>query len=90
MEEYAKLMIQKREIEARLEILKPEIISKMESEREETEFGVFTISSKRTYTYSEMTQEMEKEVKAKKKEEEQTGDATYTEAPVLKFLTNKE
>lgn len=89
LKEYANLKIEEKKIKDRIEELKPEVIKSMKMEQEETDLGTFTITEKRTYTYSKEIQDKEELLKEQKKEEEQTGVAEYTVAPVLVFKAKK-
>jgi regulator of replication initiation timing len=90
---YAALKRDIAQAETELDELKPQVIEMMgDNDAIETDFGTFSISKRRTWTYTPALTEKEKQLKVDKKLEEQLGTATYTEAPVLMYrqLTNKE
>jgi archaellum component FlaC len=90
LQEYAGLKAQVAVLEDKIEQLKPEVeqivvdINPVDGVVE-TDYGVFSIVSKRKYNYSSAVVDLEKELKEKKKEQEATGEATYEETRYLKF-----
>ena len=74
--EYAELKMQIAELEAKCDALKPELLMQIpEDAKIDAGVGVFSLSSRKTWRYSQETTDLEKEVKERKKEEEQTGVA---------------
>jgi hypothetical protein len=90
MLEYGKAKIQIKHLEDRLEELKPEIVGGIrvvapDDGIVDTDFGIFTLSEKRTYVYSEEVETLTKRLKALKKDQEATGEATYVTNPSIRF-----
>ena len=78
-QEYAEVKAQIKELTDKESVLKQEIIEDMESKglsKDETEFGTFSIASKKTYTYSDKVNDLAEKVKIAKHKEEQKGIAT--------------
>jgi len=90
MLEYGKAKVQIKHLEDRLEELKPEIVGGIQVIAPDdgivdTDFGIFTVSEKRTYQYSEEVEDLTKRLKALKRDQEATGEATYDTKPSLRF-----
>ena len=86
---YAELKQIVTEAEAQLDELKPQVIEMMgDNDAIETDFGTFSLSKRRTWTYSPAITEREKQLKVDKKLEEQLGTAQYVENPILIYKNN--
>lgn len=84
---YAELKVQEKQIKAEIDILSPEILEEMgDNDQVETEQGVFTKGSRRSWTYPEEIEKEAEALKEKKKVAEQTGTATSEEIfyPIFK------
>lgn len=91
-EEYANLKEQEKEIEAKIDELKPKILSEMEAaetDKVETEQGNFTITKKKTWTFTEKVHAVELQLDSIKDQERADGSATFEEKPVLMFKAPK-
>jgi hypothetical protein len=80
------------ELEEKCEAIKPALLELIpEGSKIDSGTGIFTLSSRKTWKYSDELTELEKEVKDKKKTEEQTGIATAEEGtPFIIFKAKKE
>lgn len=91
LEQLAELRLQEREIALKIDALIPEVKQEIEDAQLEngTELkvssGVFTVSYRRTWTYPSYVEKAKEEYNVLKKKSEQTGDATYKEAPSVIF-----
>jgi hypothetical protein len=94
-DELADLRIKEKEINDRIEEIKPIIYQEVDGLESGTPIdlesgkGSFTVSYTRKWTYPEYVTQLEKEYKKTKKKSEQVGDATYTESVMLKFSEAK-
>jgi len=91
-EEYAIIDAKIAELEAQKAPLRVKILEEMVDRGEkkvETPFGSFSVSPRKTWTYTEKVSEAEEKFKALKAKEESTGDATFTETPSLRFTQVK-
>ncbi len=87
-EEYAQVQAEIDALELKKSQLRPHIMQMMiDNGLEKMEFalGKFSVSPKKTWTYSEKVVEMTDELKSRKAKEESTGEATYEESPSLRF-----
>lgn len=90
-EKLADLRVAERAIKDQIEEIYPEIIKSIEAEELEdgtiieSSKGKFTVSNRRTWTYTTETKAVEENLKKLKKEEEQKGLATYTTKPSVVF-----
>lgn len=90
LEKYAEIKAIIAKYEAELEELKPAIIQVVEEmnpadKTVETDFGTFSMVSKRKYTYPAEIEAAETALKQSKKEAEAKGTAPYVENPYLLF-----
>lgn len=84
--DYATLKEAEKEIQAKLDELKPKIIELMgENEEINTDFGSFVIGKRRRWTYPENINQLGERYKEAKIEAERTGEAQYEENPYLIF-----
>lgn len=87
---YCDLLDEKRALEARIEALKPEIVSEMDAAGKDEvavgDRGVITMASRRTYKYPQSITIMEEELKEAKVSAEAKGEAIASETryPVFK------
>ena len=87
-EDYASLKLQEKEIEEKLNELKPLILQEFSDagvDKLETDFGNFTVTNRKTWKYSPKVDEAEKVVDDLKEVEKADGTATAEEKPVLYF-----
>ena len=76
---YAQLKRQMAELEDEMEELKPQLADELKALPEskvKTAFGMFSIQRRAKWTYSEVTQQLEGELKTRQKQEQQDGIAT--------------
>ena len=86
--EYAQLVQQEKEIKLLKEKMLSTILKDMTDRQvssEDHEYGKFTVTYLKKWTYSQATVEMEDKLKAKKAKEQSSEVATYTEEPSLRF-----
>jgi len=86
--QYASIKNQIKELTAEAKELEPELtaeITKAGIDVVKTEFGTFSITKRKTWTYSGDVTELEDKVKIQKKEEEEKGVATFEEKTGLMF-----
>lgn len=91
-EEFAVLDAQIDLLTSQKDELKVKIIEDMVSkgkEKEPTAVGNFTISMRKTWTYSNKVAELEEEYKARKAIEEKDEIATFVEKPSLRYTSIK-
>ncbi len=98
-EEYASLQAEIDALELKKSQLRPHLLTMMVEKGEkkiETGVGTFSVSSKKTWTYPESIKPLEDRVaeaedalKAARAKAESTGDATFEEAPQLRFTAVK-
>lgn len=89
---YATLDFQIKELTLKKEELKNKILSEMSEKGEikvESDFGKFTVSKLKRWTYTEKVTELEEKFKTEKAKEESNGMATYEEQDSLRFTQNK-
>ncbi len=92
LEEYASVQAEIDALELKKSQLRPFIMEKMISDgvdKIEFALGKFSVSPKKTWTYTEKVTEMTDELKAQKAKEESTGEATFEESPQLRFTAAK-
>ena len=92
LELYASYKMAIAEFEEKCDQLKPEILEMMESEEAEkvnTEFGSFTLTKNRKYTFSDSVEQVRTDLKEKEAIEKADGTATYEESTILKFTSKK-
>lgn len=90
LQEYAAIKKQIEELEMRADEIRPEIVGAMlaeQADKVETEFGDFVMEKRRSWEFSESVTLAEDKVKQLKAKEKAEGVATYTENPVLKFIS---
>lgn len=93
LERYAHIKIQIKELEEEADTLNAralEVITNEDIEELTTDLGKFSKMSRRKWTYTEETQQKEKNLKTTKTREEQNGEAKYQENFFLKFTSAKE
>lgn len=93
IDEYAEVKSKIKELEAKADLLNPEVLEIMRTKDVEEivlETGKLTLGARRTWKYSSDIQSAEKFLKEKKKIEEQTGKADYEEKKYLIFKGNRE
>lgn len=91
-QDYATLDAQIKELTAKKEALREEILKQMrehDAEKVETLWGKFTCTMLKTWEYPSEVVELGEEFKAAKAKAESTGEATYTEKPSLRFTETK-
>lgn len=74
---YADIKKQIAELEDQLEELKPEVTAELKDLPNTTAklpFGIFNLQKRAKWTYSEIAQQLERELKSRKKEEEKDGN----------------
>lgn len=87
---YEQTKIQIKELETKLEELKPTVLAGVPEDSEVAlEHGSLYVQKKAKWTYSEEVQMLEKTVKERKKEEEAKGFATAEYSDVLVYKTSK-
>ena len=89
-EQYATLDAQIRELTAKKDQVKLEIISEMNDKGEnkvESDFGKFTITKLKKWIYPEKVLDLEEKFKSAKAKAESTGEATYEEQDSLRFTS---
>ncbi len=92
LELYAAIKQQISSLEEQADELRPGIVEAMQADeldKVSTEFGNFTLTQKRKWEYSENVKIAADNLEELQNEEKAKGIATYTETPVLKFLTIK-
>lgn len=90
---YADIRLELAALEEQESLLKGEILQSLEDkgkDKEETDFGTFSVRSKKTWTYSKKVQKMQDDLKIQKYTEEQKGVATAEEKSYLAFSAPKE
>lgn len=91
-QEYAELKVKEREVEERLNELKPQVIEEMKGaglDKQPTPLGNFTIQMSKKWKFSAEVNEAESRVKKLKEQEKADGIAECTEVPELKFFHAK-
>lgn len=87
-EQYAILSKQIEELQKEKDALKEEILKEMTSRGEEkvdTVFGKFSIAKLKKWEYPEYVKSLEEAYKVEMAKAQETGEATYTESPSLRF-----
>lgn len=90
--EYATIDAQIAALEIKKDQLRPHIIKMMTDEGTKSHdigVGKFSISKRKTWSYSDRITEMNDNLKAAKAKEESTGDATFEEVDQLRYTTVK-
>ena len=89
--QYEELKRTVAELEDEMETIKPQLLVLIpEDSKIDTGTGVFTLSSKKQWKYSKVTNELEERLKERKREEEQTGVAeAVSGAPFVVFKAKK-
>lgn len=94
LNEYAQIKKEIKLLEAKADIINPQILEIMEQNEVEeislSDHGVLSLGSRRTWKYPEVVSELEDELKSKKKESEQLGTASYTEKFYVIFKGKKD
>lgn len=94
LNQYAKIKLEIKALEAKAEELNPEILDIMQihnlGEIEVSDQGKLSLGSRRTWKYPKLIKDLEDDLKAKKKEAEQTGQADSTEKFYVIFKGSKE
>ncbi len=97
LERYAELKVMEKQIKNELEFLAPAILPQVTEFMEANEGalpgvegkGKFSITRKKTWHYSTLVIQNEKDLKELKKEEEANGEATFEEKEILMFTQPK-
>lgn len=87
-EQYAMMKNAIKVLDERVEELQGMIVGEMQEmklEKQQFEYGTFTVTNRKTFKYSELVKEEEQKVKALKKSEEESGVATFEEKQGLLF-----
>ena len=93
LKKYAELQARIKGMELMRDQLKEEIIEELHKdklEKVESEYGKFTISARRSYTYTESVKKLEEKVKLAKIKEEEKGLATPKVTEYLTFTPVKD
>lgn len=89
LEKLAELRIQERLIKEQIDEIYPTVLESVKEYEDgtiiEIPSGKFTVSFRRTWTYSPACETAAEALKKQKKEEEQKGLATYSEKPSVVF-----
>lgn len=91
--EYYVLDTQIKELTAQRDAKKEQIIKEVSQTKDgklKTDFGQFTVTKLKTWTYPQHVLDMETQYKVAKLKAENTEEATYTEKESLRFTPNKE
>lgn len=91
-EEYALLDAQIKQLTAKKEAMREQMIQEMLERGEDkvkTAVGTFSVSQLKTWTYPEAVLKIGEDFKTAKAKAESTGEATYVEKPSLKFTETK-
>lgn len=92
-EKYIEIDALYQKIEADRESIRGQILDalvKNDLERDETAYGIFSVASKKKWTYTDRVKELEEKVKLQKVKEEKHGDATVEIGHYLKFTKNED
>lgn len=99
LQRYADLKIQEKKIADAIKALQPEVISSVNEAIQaqgetkgqiSTDFGTFTLTQLRKYTYPAYVTDAEARYKQLKTDAEAKGDATYVDNPSVKFTQLKQ
>lgn len=85
---YAEIKTKIKKLEEEAKMMVPTIMEMVDSTEEgriEADFGKFSLTTTKTYSYSSAVTKLEDELKIKKKEEIATGEATFTESRSVRF-----
>ena len=85
---YAQLKRQMAELDDEIEELKPKLAEELKTlpdSKLKTDFGAFSIQRKARWTYSEVAQQLESELKTRQKQEQQDGIATAEYSEFVQF-----
>lgn len=91
-EQYAALKVKEKEVAAEIKALQPALMAEIDQTEEkkvEAEFGLFSITSRRTYKYSDAVAKAEEKVDKLKEKEMAEGVATFTESKSVRFEVPK-
>lgn len=91
-EAYALLDAQIKELTAKKDAMRDEMIAEFKSQgidKIETPYGKFSVTPLKSWTYPETVLSLGEEFKAAKAKAESTGEATYVEKPSLRFTEVK-
>lgn len=90
--EYEELKRAIAELEEKCDVIKPQLVTLIPPDSKiDSGTGIFTLSSRKVWKYSDELTSLEKKVKDMKKEEEQTGVAECTDGePFVVFKAKKE
>jgi hypothetical protein len=96
LEDYARICIQIKDLEIKKDFLKEEALKNVMEAQAGSDQPIelssmpgykFSVSTYRTWTFSNFVIQSEKAIEERKREERANGEATCTEKPILKFLT---
>lgn len=79
--------LKNKQDEMRIKILDDMILN--EQKKVDTTVGSFSVSKRKTWTYTKGVEEAEEKLDALMAKEESTGDATFIETPSLRFTSIK-
>ncbi len=88
LEQYAKIMIQIKELESLADEMKPKVLEEVlstDDQKAETLYGKFSIMKRKSWTYPEEVKQKEQEYKVAKAKAESEETATCTINEVLVF-----
>lgn len=92
LQDYAALKAQQKEIEANLEDMEPKVLSLLEKTGVDTlqeEYGTFSVTYRKKWTYSEELVEKERQyaaiIKQEKSDEQENGEAKAEEVKGLSY-----
>lgn len=88
LRDYAKLTTKLNVLKAQQEVLRISIVSEMEKEgitSEETKYGKYTYSTRKSYTYSDAVKKLVERTKTLKVKEEQKGTAKEKQTHYLTY-----
>lgn len=77
-EKYSNLMFEIKKMDEEKNLLRANILEELKKNKmtkTETDFGIFTAASRRSYKYTEVVKKLEEKVKLQKVKEEQKGTA---------------
>jgi nucleoid DNA-binding protein len=85
---YAEIKTKIKELEEEAKMIAPTIMEMIDSTEEgriESDFGKFSVMSRKSYKYSEPTVALANELKRRQEEEVATGEAKFTESRSVRF-----